>query len=341
MDSASEVVDQEARDAVARRKTREVRAREPAGVLEFLRIDLDVAACVGGEEADHELAREGPVLAPDVGDVLHVHADLFLDLTRHAALERFAVVDEAGDQRVAAGRPDGFAGEQHAIAVAHDHDDSRVQVRVVLVFALRTALAPLAGEAFGGVAAARAEAARRFPPERLHGHAAEREQVVGQSGAGHRYQRLALEFLGHHGVARQRPDPAFGVAAERAEPDRLAEGAVELRGPVAGRKPKALAVGDDDELLILDDEPLPVLTRRFRPALGRNERAAQAIHVERQVDGQRRRHDPRSPTLTGAAADESAARWPGESALSFWSAGMTSRAKRRMFRSASAYGIPA
>src|SRR4029450_4595469 len=76
--SAREVVDQEARDAVARRKAREARAREPAGVLQLLRVDLDVAARVGGDEADHELAREGPVLAPDGGDVLSLHPDLFL-----------------------------------------------------------------------------------------------------------------------------------------------------------------------------------------------------------------------------------------------------------------------
>ena len=43
---------------------------------------------------------------------------------------------------------------------------------------------------------------------------------------------------------------------ERAEPDRLAERAVELRGAVAGRKSEALAVRDDDELLVLDDEPV-------------------------------------------------------------------------------------
>ena len=47
-------------------------------------IDHDVAAGVGGHEADHHLARERPVLAADVADVRDVHAGLFLDLARHA-----------------------------------------------------------------------------------------------------------------------------------------------------------------------------------------------------------------------------------------------------------------
>src|SRR5215510_8982712 len=109
--SAREVVDQIARDAVARGQAREVRAWEPARVLELLGVHLDIAARVGGDEADHQLAWEGPVLAADVGDVLHVDTDLFLHLARHAALERLAVVDEAGDERVAARRPDGLARE--------------------------------------------------------------------------------------------------------------------------------------------------------------------------------------------------------------------------------------
>src|SRR2546428_8626107 len=158
-ESAAEVVDEEARDAVARRKPREARAGEPAGVFQLLRVDLDLAARVGGDEADHELAREGPVLAPDVRDVLHVHADLFLHLPGDGALERLAVVDEAGDERITAGRPDALAREQHAVAVAHDDDDRRVQVRVMLVLAARAALAPLARETLGVIAAAGAEAA--------------------------------------------------------------------------------------------------------------------------------------------------------------------------------------
>src|SRR5436309_14810472 len=112
---------------------------------------MELAARVCGDESYHQLALEGPFLAPDVRDVLHVDANFFLHLPGHAALERFAVVDEAGDERVAAGRPDGLAREQHAVADAHDDADRRVQMRIVLVRALRAELAPLAHEALGGV----------------------------------------------------------------------------------------------------------------------------------------------------------------------------------------------
>src|SRR5213594_3688712 len=132
-----------------------------------------------------------------------------------------------------------------------------------------------------------------------------------------------MELLRHDDIARQRRDPALGVAAQGPQPERLAERAVELRRALARRKPEALAVRDDDQRLILDDEPVAALVRGLRAALGRNEGTAQAVAVERQIDGQRCGHEPRSPTSTRVSAP------------SFWSAGITSRAKRRMFRSAS------
>src|SRR5207237_9668630 len=136
---------------------------------------------------------QGPVRAPAYPDVLHSDTNLILHLALYAAHVRFAVFHDACHERVAAVRPDGLAGDQHAVAVAHHHDDRRVQVGVVFVFALRTQLAPLTGQAFGRMAAARAEAARRLPPEGLHGHPAEREEIVGQTRARHRHERLALE----------------------------------------------------------------------------------------------------------------------------------------------------
>src|SRR5882672_10070088 len=90
-------------------------------------------------------------------------------------------------------RPARLAREQHALAVADEHDRGRVQVRVVLVAAARALLAPLALDPLRRLAAAWAVAARRFPPERLHGHAAERERIVGQPRVAHRHQRLARQ----------------------------------------------------------------------------------------------------------------------------------------------------
>src|SRR5262249_4027134 len=50
------VRDDEARDRVARGAGRELVAVEPAGVLELVLVDRDLAARVPGDEADHELA---------------------------------------------------------------------------------------------------------------------------------------------------------------------------------------------------------------------------------------------------------------------------------------------
>src|SRR5262249_58864501 len=110
-----------------RRQARQRLAREPARVLELLGVDDEIAPRIGRDEADHHLAREGPVLAADVTNVLHVDADLFLDLARDTALERFAVVDEARDERVAIRRPTGFAREEHALTIADEDDRRRVQ----------------------------------------------------------------------------------------------------------------------------------------------------------------------------------------------------------------------
>src|SRR5205823_2629992 len=108
--------------------------------------------------------------------------DLLLHLTPHATLEALAVVDEAGHERVAARRPLRLAREQHPAArgIAHERDHRGMQVRIVLVGTRRTLLAPLPFDARRRRATARTIAARRLPPERLHRHAAEREELVRQ-----------------------------------------------------------------------------------------------------------------------------------------------------------------
>src|SRR5262245_2067601 len=137
------ILDDEPRDTVAGGTAGERVAGEPPRVLELVGVDGDLAARVLGDEAHHELARERPVLAADVLDVLHVDADFLLHLALHRALQTLAVVDEPRDERVASGRPARLAREEHAVAVAHEHDHRRVQVRIVLVATARAAFAPL------------------------------------------------------------------------------------------------------------------------------------------------------------------------------------------------------
>src|SRR5713101_8279453 len=98
-------------DAVTRGTIGQGVAGEPARVLQLRVIHAELAARIGRHEAQHDLAREGPVLAAHVVDVLDVHAHLFLDFAGHAALERLPVFHEARHEGVAAGRPLRLAGE--------------------------------------------------------------------------------------------------------------------------------------------------------------------------------------------------------------------------------------
>src|SRR5882672_5052776 len=110
------VVDDEARDRVARGQTRQRVAGEPARVLQLLRVDDEVAAGVGGDEADHHLAREGPVLAADVAYLSHIHADPHFEPARNASDQILAAVDEPRDDRVTVRRPARLAHEKNAPA---------------------------------------------------------------------------------------------------------------------------------------------------------------------------------------------------------------------------------
>src|SRR5207253_8563635 len=151
---------------------------------------------------------------------------------------------------------------------------------VVLVAARGAALAPLARDPLGGCPAARAVAARAFPVEELHRHAAEREELVRQPRPLHRHERLAVEAVGQRGVARQARHPARR-AAVGPEPERLLRHAVESLRELARREAEPAALGDDDELLLLHQEPVTARIRRRTAVLGGHELAAQAIAVER------------------------------------------------------------
>ena len=89
-----------------------------------------------------------------------------------------------------------------------------------------------------------------------------------------------------HGSPAQRAEPVARAQAVDAARRRLRRG--------AGGQAEAVALGHHQELLVLDDQPAAGAGGRpAAPALGGRELAAEAVHVERQVDGQRghrRRH---------------------------------------------------
>src|SRR5262245_26348829 len=96
----SVVVDDEARDAVPPGSGGQRVDGEPAGVLQLLPVHHEISPGVAGHEADHELARKRPVLAPHIADVGDLDPDLLPHLPMHRALQALAVVDESRHQAV-------------------------------------------------------------------------------------------------------------------------------------------------------------------------------------------------------------------------------------------------
>src|SRR6202034_312079 len=133
--------DQSPGDRLRRRRQHfarvQLRAREPAGVLE-LTADAHLArgAC-GRAEPEHQRRGEGPRLRGVVTRAQYLDAGLFRDLARHRVLEALARLDETGDGGIASRRPARLPAEQRTLAVADQHDDGGIQARVELLTALR------------------------------------------------------------------------------------------------------------------------------------------------------------------------------------------------------------
>ena len=89
------------------------------------------AAAGGGAcaKAEHHRGGERPGLRGVVAHRAHGDAGLLRDLAHHRVLEALARFDEAGDGRVAPRRPARLAPEQRPLAVAHQHDDGRIEAR--------------------------------------------------------------------------------------------------------------------------------------------------------------------------------------------------------------------
>ena len=86
-----------------------------------------------GPEAHHQAARHRPGLAGHVPDVRHDDPGLFGHLADHGLLEGFARFHEPGQDRDAAARPAGVAGQQDPVlGIGDQHDHRRVGAREVL-----------------------------------------------------------------------------------------------------------------------------------------------------------------------------------------------------------------
>src|SRR5712675_2717588 len=89
-------IEQAASDRDFAWKFRQLQYIEPVCRLYFFRLRSQLAARPLADERDHQRMRERPRLAGEVADVVYSHADFLADLARHALLERFAWLHEAG-----------------------------------------------------------------------------------------------------------------------------------------------------------------------------------------------------------------------------------------------------
>ncbi len=75
----------------------EVVGAVPAGVLDLAGLGFELAAGVVRRKADHERAREGPRLAAEVPEVLHLDPDLLAHLAVDGLFYGLARLDEPGE----------------------------------------------------------------------------------------------------------------------------------------------------------------------------------------------------------------------------------------------------
>ena len=102
-----------------------------------------VAALGARDEAEHQRLRERPRLAADVADVGDPQPDLLGHLAGDGRLGGLPRLDEPGQDREPAGRPDRLPAEHHAVAaVVDEHDHGGVGAREELRAGRRVALHP-------------------------------------------------------------------------------------------------------------------------------------------------------------------------------------------------------
>ena len=102
----------------AQHRGRPRRAREPAAVLELVRVGADVVAERLAEAADHQRIGKRPGLAGMVDDAAEPDAGFLEGLAPHRVLDRLARLDEAGERRIHAGQEMRAAPEQAVLAAS-------------------------------------------------------------------------------------------------------------------------------------------------------------------------------------------------------------------------------
>ena len=137
-----------------------------------------------GDQADHQLGREGPGLAGVVAHVADRQPGLLHHLAGAGLLNRLARLHKAGQGRHPTGGPGGLTAQQAArfgpALIDRQHDDDRIDAREMLGPAGRADALPAAGRLIRRLAAGGAEAVTAAPVEQALGRGGDAGVGFGQ-----------------------------------------------------------------------------------------------------------------------------------------------------------------
>ena len=113
---------------------------EPGTFGKLGTLEMDFTTVVISRETHHEPARVGPRLTAEVTQVLDVKPRFLHHLTMHSLFERLARLHEPGYKTVEIRTEIIGVHQQYLVALAHQHDDSRSQLRPHLLATVLAAL---------------------------------------------------------------------------------------------------------------------------------------------------------------------------------------------------------
>ena len=99
---------------------------DPLGILNFLRVDRDIAIKGSPPATEHKGCRERPGLTCKIADLSHPYSCLFKDLAADSRLDRFTRLDETGQQGIHPLGPSRRPAKKDVVAMGDQHDDHRI-----------------------------------------------------------------------------------------------------------------------------------------------------------------------------------------------------------------------
>ena len=112
---------------------------EPAGIVEFCRVDPKLIAVRLGVTSDHQRRGEGPGLTCNITNITHANSRFLKQLPSNRRFEILADLEKACERRIPARRIMRLAAQQELSIMFSEHDHDRVNAWEMFGTALGTA----------------------------------------------------------------------------------------------------------------------------------------------------------------------------------------------------------